>query len=146
MNNEEMKKRAMDKNALPMIFSIKIVKAEENHRIAVGLKSAFEKKKIRLLQDDMKGRDYLTDKQAFESKTDYEKSLLLKPYIQTTALVNELVNLEYEVRGGFIKIRETGRNRKDRFSSLGYANHFANILEADLHKEEFDEDDDIIYF
>ena len=47
-NDEKMSERA-DKTALPVIFSIKVVKLETNHEIAMSLKDAFQKRKIKLL-------------------------------------------------------------------------------------------------
>jgi hypothetical protein len=138
MNNEEMKNRALDKNALPVIFSIKVVKAEVNHEIAMYLKTSFEKKTIKLLIGDIEGKDYLTEKHGYLNKSPEEQAKLIKPYVQTTILVNELVNLEYEIKSGFVKLRETGRNRKDRFSSLAYCNYFAKQLEAKLKKKQED--------
>jgi hypothetical protein len=129
-NDEEMKKRALDKNALPIIFSMKVSKAELNHEIAVNLRGALEKRQIKLLIDDIQGRDYLIEKQGYLSKNSYEQAQMIKPYVQTTALVNEMVNLEYEVRNGFVKVKERGRNRKDRYSSLAYANYLARYLES----------------
>ena len=35
-------------------------------------------------------------------------------------MINELVNLEHEIRNGNIKISEKTGMRKDRYSSLGY--------------------------
>jgi tRNA isopentenyl-2-thiomethyl-A-37 hydroxylase MiaE len=101
----------------------------------VFLKTDFEKKNIKLLINDIQGRDYLIDKMGFLNKSPEEQADLLKPYIQTTALINEMVNLEYEVRNGFVKIKEVGRNRKDRYSSLAYCNYFARQLEAKLKKQ-----------
>lgn len=135
MNNDEMKNRALDKNALPIIYSIKVVKAEVNHEIAMSLRNAFEKKQIKLLIDEINGRDYLTEKFELLKKTPEEQAKLLKPYIQTTILVNELVNLEYEIKNGLVKVYEVGRNRKDRYSSLAYCNYFANILQRNLKKK-----------
>jgi hypothetical protein len=129
MNNEEMKNRALDKNAIPIIYSIKVVRAELNHEIAVNLRSVFEKRLIKLLVNDIQGREFLEDKHGYALKTPEEQANLIKPYIQTTALVNEMVNLEYEIRGGFVKLKEVGKNRKDRYSSLAYANYFARQLE-----------------
>ena len=42
------------------------------------------------------------------------------PYVQTSLMINELVNLEHEVKNGNIKISEKSGMRKDRYSSLGY--------------------------
>lgn len=53
----------------------------------------------------------------------------IAPYLQTTALVNELINLEYSADGGKIKIKEKSGARKDRYSSLAYTNFLADYLE-----------------
>ena len=54
-------------------------------------------------------------------------------YIETVALINEMINLEYE-RGdqtGLIKIMNNS-DRKDRYTSVSYGNYFAQMLEHDL--------------
>jgi len=53
--------------------------------------------------------------------------------VETVALINEMINLEYE-RGeqtGLIKIVNT-TDRKDRYTSVSYGNYFAQMLEHDL--------------
>ena len=42
------------------------------------------------------------------------------PHVQTTLLINELVNLDHDVSGGLIKVHEKSGARKDRYSSLMY--------------------------
>lgn len=138
MNNEDMKKRALDSNALPIIYSIKVAKAELNHKIAMGLRSDLEKKNIKLLIDEIDARGRLSETRGFLSKTPEEQAKLLRPFLQTTALTNEMVNLEYEINSGFVKIKEVGKNRKDRYSSLAYANYYARILEAKIKKKKGD--------
>lgn len=136
INNEEMRERS-DENALPIIYSMKVVKAEVNHEIAVWLKTALEKRLIRLLVNDAEGKEYLIDKHDLMNKSSYEHAMLLRPYVQTTALVNELINLESEVKNGFIKVFEKGKATKDRYSSIGYANYIARLLEQEnLQKKE----------
>lgn len=44
-------------------------------------------------------------------------------------LVNELINLEYSVDGGKIKIKEKSGVRKDRYFSLVYMNFLVDYLE-----------------
>ncbi|MEC4565350.1 terminase family protein [Paenibacillus sp. CMAA1739] len=136
MNNDEMKNRALDKNALPIIFSIKVTKAELNHEIAMNLKTSFEKRSLKLLVGDSIGREHLVEKLSYNSKSVEDQVNLMKPYIQTTILVNEMVNLEYEIRSGYVKLMEVGRSRKDRYSSLAYCNYFAKYLETKLKKND----------
>lgn len=147
MNNEEMKNRSLDKNAIPVIFSIKATSQQLNHEIAVGLRNALQKSKIKLLKNEIEGKEFLINKMGFEKKSVEDQAILLRPFIQTTALVNELVNLEYDTKNGFVKIKETGSNRKDRFSSIAYTNYFADLKEKELKKnDDFDVDDELVYF
>ena len=132
-NDEKMSERA-DKTALPVIFSIKVVKLDVNHEIAMSLKDVFQKRKIKLLVNEIEGRDFLVEKQNMLKKSPEEQAYMIKPYAQTTAMINELINLDSQIYNGFIRIRERGRNRKDRYSSLSYGNFLAKILERDLKK------------
>lgn len=147
-NNEDMKNRALDKNALPIIFSIKVTRSEVNHEMAMGLRSDFEKGKIKLLVDEINARDHLTEKRSFNNLSAEEKSKMITPFIQTTSMINEMVNLEYKMQGGYVKVFETGSNRKDRYSSLSYCNYYARILEKELltDENELEDDDEIVYF
>jgi hypothetical protein len=139
MNNEKMEARALDKNALPVIFSIKVVQRENNHEIAMFLKNCFEQKKIRLLVDEIRGREFLDDNKEYIKSSPEDKANMELPYFQTTALVNELVNLEYEISGGFVRFKKSSA-RKDRFSSLAYGIYYSKILEMELF-DQSDEDD-----
>ena len=78
--------------------------------------------------------DYTKDKKFF---TDPEYSALqIAPFIQTSQFVFETLNLVYEVRDkGNIAVREQGRNRKDRYSSLSYANYLAELIENEKYKK-----------
>lgn len=134
-NNDEMKNRVLDKNALPIIYSLKVVKQEVNHDIAMSLRADLEKGKIKLLINELDAKDYLTEKHGFLKKSPEEQVALLSPYIQTTILINEMINLEYEIRSGFVKLNEVGKNRKDRYSSLAYCNYYARELELKLKKK-----------
>ncbi|MFB0831546.1 terminase large subunit domain-containing protein [Brevibacillus laterosporus] len=145
-NSENMKSRSLERNALPVIFSIKVTTQQLNHEIAMGFRNALHKKKIKLLQTELEGKEFLISKMDFDSKTPEVQAKLLRPYIQTTALVNETVNLEYETRNGYIKVFEVGSNRKDRYSSISYGNYFADLLEKDLKEDEYDEDDELVYY
>lgn len=133
INSEMMDDRKMDKNAIPVIYSIK-ANNEINHKVATGLRSAFEKKKIRLLMNDIEAREDMIQNKGLLKKPVEEQVYLLKPFVQSTALQNELVNLVYKVSSGYIKIEEVGTTTKDRYSSIGYGNYVANLLEQELIK------------
>ena len=56
----------------------------------------------------------------YSSMSTNEKTRLQMPFIHTTLLVNELINLEYESKGTNIKVFEKSGMRKDRVSSVVY--------------------------
>ena len=71
--------------------------------------------------DDRAKNEILKDKiKGFAKMPAYEQMQYKLPYIQTTLLVYELINLEYEIKGTNVKIKERSGMRKDRFSSLEY--------------------------
>ena len=54
------------------------------------------------------------------------------PYLETTLLTYELVNLEYKIMGTNVRINEKSDMRKDRYSSLAY-NYW---VQCQLEREE----------
>ena len=139
MNDESMSSRALEENALPVIYSLKVTQLQTNHEISMYLRTCFEKRKIELLVDEIQARDFL-ENQGFNNKSIEEQAFLTYPYIQTSSLVNELVNLEYEIKNGYVRVKEVGRRRKDRYSSLAYAIYYSKILESQLKEGESDND------
>ncbi|WP_144626323.1 terminase large subunit domain-containing protein [Bacillus altitudinis] len=145
-NDEEMRKRAKTPNPLPVVFSIK-GNTKLNHEIASALRVNLQSSNIELLISEIEGSDFLSDKSSYKNADIEDKVRMKTPYIQTTLLVNELVNLNHEIVGGFIKIKEKSGKRKDRYSSLAYGNYLARHLESErLTKNNFDHDDDLVYF
>ena len=64
------------------------------------------------------------------------------PYVHTTLLVNEFINLTYENSNGLIKVREHSGMRKDRTSSCGYGYYV--ILELSKNLKPRSASDDIL--
>lgn len=146
-NDDEMKDRAKSPNPLPVIFSIKAGN-KLNHEIATSLRGVLQSSYIELLINEIEAKDMLMDKKYYNEASLEDKVFYERPFIQTTLLVNELVNLEYEVIGGYIKVKEKSGKRKDRYSSLAFANYLAKYLEdKNLHNNNsYDPDDPIVYF
>lgn len=137
INDEAMNERVKTKG-LPVVISVK-ANAKFNHEIAVALGTSLSSGKIRLPINDIEKRELLVNEGGFLSKTVEEQQRELYSYQQTSALSNELIALEYQVRSNYIVIQETGSATKDRYSSLAYGNHYANELETKL-KEDGDMD------
>ena len=60
---------------------------------------------------------------------------VLETYIQTTFLIDELINLSHDTSGGLIKVKERPGMRKDRYSSLSYNYYVAIQLENKMSKK-----------
>ncbi|WP_063565465.1 terminase large subunit [Paenibacillus sp. O199] len=144
MNNEEMRDRALDKNALQLVYSLKPT-LQLNHEIHVSFRSALEKKKLQLMVNEIHGKEFLEEKYDFENKTTEEQAKLLYPYYQTSMLINESVSLESEIRNGFVKLSETGSNRKDRYSSAAFANYYADEMERERFSNDTDSDYEFVF-
>ena len=119
-NDKTMAERCKVENAPKVIWSIK-ASATFNSEICTLLRSGFKQGKINLLIDEDEAEDVLKDKIKNYSKISAgEKVQYTAPYLQTTFLVYELINLQYEIKGTNIKIIEKSGMRKDRYSSLAY--------------------------
>lgn len=143
-NEDKTVDKQLARNALPVVYSLKVTNSKINHEIIMGLKDAILKKKIRLLMNNSEAKDMLIENNNRLIGDGAEQARLLKPYMQTTLLINEMINLEYTLNGGYIKVHEKGNARKDRYSSLAYANYLADIIEKEEIKKRIDSDDEII--
>ena len=128
MNDKEMRKRYNDANAKQILYTVK-ASASLNSNIAFSLKSALNNGKVKLLVSDNERRDNLINNKEFPMDLE-GRQRLLSSHQQTTALVNELISLNWSHgSGGNISISEESGGTKDRYTSLAYANYFADELE-----------------
>lgn len=129
-NNDEIHKRCKVKNAPKKIWAM-LANNDINSQCALTLREEFRQGNIQLLSDE-EDFDEIFSQFAGFSKLKLEDKLKIKlPYINTTLMINELINLETEVKGNFVKVREKSNYRKDRYSALSYAIWLSNILEKD---------------
>lgn len=120
VNDKAMAARCKIDNAPKVIWSIKATDAF-NNEACILLRNAFKRGKINLLVSEFESEEILKEKiKNFNKLTNYEQLALKMPYVQTTLLVYELINLQHEIKGGKIKIFEKSGKRKDRYSSLSY--------------------------
>ena len=134
-NDKAMAERCKVDNAPKVIWSIK-ASASFNNEICILLRSGFKSGNINLLISEFEAEEILKDKiKGFNKMPAHEQLLYKMPYIQTTLLVYELINLEYEVRGTNVKITEKSGMRKDRYSSLAYNYWVQCQLEREMLKK-----------
>lgn len=135
INDEKMAERCKDENAEKVIYSIK-GSAKLNSDAAVYLRDAIRRGKIRLLINETDSNDMLNKSKAYQSLLVEDQVLFQEPYYQTTAMINEMVNLDYTSIDGKIKVSESSGMRKDRYSAVAYANYIATELERDMKNVE----------
>lgn len=137
-NDEELKEKCKAPNPIPCIYGIR-GSLQLNHECHLTVKDMIERNLLEFLIDTQDAKEgFLSKNYSIHSKTGEEQAFYLTPYIQTESLINEMINLNMEIKNGYVKLKETSsKARKDRYMSLAYANYFANTLEQDL-----DEDDD----
>ena len=133
-NDKTMAERCSSVNADKVIWSIKAT-AQLNSDCAVLLRDGFKSGKIRLLVSEYDAENLLGEIRGYSSMTPPERQRFQMPYIHTTLLINELVNLRYEEVGGKVRIYERPGMRKDRYSSLAYNYYVATQLEAKLSRK-----------
>lgn len=119
VNDPAMAERCKVTHANKVVWSIKAT-AEFNSKSAFALRAAFQNGKINLLMSEFEAEDTIKKIRGYSKMTATEQTKLKLPYAQTSLLINELINLEHEVKGTNVKIKERTGMRKDRYSSLLY--------------------------
>ena len=135
INDDKMAERCNDKDAPKVIYSIK-ANAQFNSDCAVILRDGIKRGKVRLLTNEMDGKDWLGSIKGYRDM-DAEKQVMFElPFYQTTALINEMINLDYENKDGKIKIKEASNMRKDRYSSISYGYMISDLMERELRNKD----------
>ena len=133
MNDEKVANRIQIAGAEENVFIIK-AQLETNSSIAESMRNALNSGMIDLLISNTEAVDEISTFFPEYATADVDTQLFFeRPYLETVALINEMIDLEYE-RGeqtGLIKI-VNNNNRKDRYTSVSYGNYFAQTLEHDM--------------
>lgn len=129
-NNKEIADRCHVPDAPKKIWAV-MGSPEFNTQCALGLRESFRQGTARLLISDYDCEDALQELAGYNKLSTEDKISLKMPYINTTLLTNELVELEYEAKNNAIKVIEKKTKRKDRYSSLSYNIYVAKQVERE---------------
>ena len=119
IDNPEMSERCKVKGAPRVIYAIK-ANNKFNNDMVLSLRAGFQNGYINLLIDDSSVIEKLNTIRGYKSLTEEQQAKMKLPYVQTSFLINELINLTHDASNGLIKVKEKSGMRKDRYSSLGY--------------------------
>ena len=132
-NDTTMAERCTVPNAPKVIWSIK-ASAQFNSDCAFLLREGFRSGRVRLLVSEYDADELLSEIRGWGSLNPPEQIRLKMPYINTTLLIDELVNLQHEESGGKVKIYEKTGMRKDRYSGISYNYYVAIQIENRMSK------------
>lgn len=145
INDKDIANRVNVVGALENVFVIN-ASQKLNNDIAVSLRNVLEAGMIELLVNLDEAKDFLESNVAeYSSTLDVDiMTFYERPYLETQALINEMMSLEYirNEQTGVITLFETGSNTKDRYVSLAYGSYFIGLLEQDLLSDDSDYDYD----
>ena len=136
MNDEknEYKRYRTDQTEIDAIYQIK-AHAAENTEAYVILQSNLNSGLLRFLIDERSAKNELLATKAGQAMSPEARNEYLKPYIYTTILKQEMMNLKQENEGVNIKLnRCSSRIGKDKFSSLIYALYYIKKEEEQKKK------------
>ena len=119
-NNPEIAARCTSANAEKALWVINNQTAKFNSECAFTLREGFRSGKIRLLIGEDEAKANFIGQRGWGALNPIEKEAFLSPYVETTQLVDELINLKYEDTMNGVKVYEKSGYRKDRYSSLSY--------------------------
>lgn len=133
----ELKNRTLGVNAIPVIYCISAT-AKLNSLMAVDMRDKLKKKLFGFLTDEIRAEDYLIRTKAGEYLKNDDpsvKAFFMQPYVQTSLMINEAINLTMMLSAGNVKLIEPSNGRKDRIVTLMMGNYYASFLDADLLKD-----------
>lgn len=135
INNDDLNIRCRVRDANKVVYAIKAT-AKQNNDMCLALRAGFQNGYINLLMSENDIEDKWTKMiKGYNKLSDNQQSLLKLPYYQTTFLIDELINLDHEVSGGLIRVKERSGMRKDRYSSLCMNYYVVNQLKIKKKKQ-----------
>ena len=139
---EELRSRTIDKDAVQCIIPF-IGTGETNSLSWQSLKKQLEINNIKFLISEQEYQSYLeeTGERYTMASEDFAKEML--PYVQTSEVIHECVNLSAEYRNGLVKLTEPRSSYKDRAVCLAYGNYIAEKIENKYNKQNQTQEYDI---
>lgn len=145
INDKDMELRCAIPEAEKVIWSIK-ANSKFNDIIATSLREGFKQGQINLLVSEYDCDEYLRDNiKGYKGKSELQQLEYKHQYMETTLLVNELINLQHKIEGRSVKIKERPGMRKDRYSSLAYNFWVMKQYELKLSNDYREEQDEILF-
>lgn len=138
MNDSELASQIANENAQPVIYVISAT-SDLNMQIAQNLHSYLTERQIDFLIPKEEAVPILqTLCPSYLTLPPEEQLYYERPYMETAFLINEMVELVYEInsRTGTRRLTEKSGKMKDRYSSVSYGCYFVQQLALDMISNE----------
>ena len=136
----ELRARTVDPEAIPCIIPMKAT-AELNSNMWKSLWKVLNNGELLLLEDELQATKRYDENYKTELLSSQERFLALNPFIQTSMLISEGINLSQSWKNGVLTLVQPRMGHKDRMSALQYANAVADKIENNYaisqHSDEF---------
>jgi hypothetical protein len=130
-----IREATVDPFAIPVVIPV-VGTAERNSNYHVAMRNALASHTIRFLVDEIVLKQEKSDDVDFLTLEPHALMRRMLGHIQTSLMMEEAVNLEQEVKNGFIKLIEKRSNFKDRIIATEYGNYLFYLLELKMIKEQ----------
>jgi hypothetical protein len=134
---QELLERTLGVEALPVIYPISASQSS-NSIMYSALRNSLQKKMWKFLVSEGDAEDFLV-KSSNEFRNNSNETnvygYFMSPYVNTSLLISECINLDMTLVGGLVKLSEKPGAYKDRFSSLLYMNYIVSEFDKQLMKE-----------
>ena len=138
-----LRESTIDPFAIPVVVPV-IGTAERNSNYHIAMRNALMSHSIRFLVDEIILKQEKSDDIDFLTLEPNALMRRMLGHVQTSLMMEEAVNLEQEVKNGFIKLSEGKRaGLKDRIMATEYGNHLFHLLELKMIKEQQESNIDI---
>lgn len=134
-NNPEIASRCKVKGAPKVIWAVNAT-AEFNSQCALGLREEIRQGNLQLLCTEDDFEESFSDITGYAKLSSEARTYLKAPYVHTSLMINELINLEYETKNNVVRVKEKHGMRKDRYSSLSYNIYVAKHIEHEHMNQE----------
>lgn len=141
----ELRQRTVDPEYIPCMVPMK-ASAELNSNMWKSLWKSLNNHSLLLLEDELQATKNFDENEKAALFTSEQRAQYLLPYVQTSMLISEGINLSATWKdNGMLSLSQPRMGHKDRMSSLQYANWIADKIENNhaisQNQEEFNIND-----
>ena len=140
----ELRGRTVDPEAIPCLIPMKAT-SELNSNMWKSLWRVLNNGELLLLQDELQATKDFESNYKNELLSSQERFLALNPFVQTSMLISEGINLSQSWKNGILTLTQPRMGHKDRMSALQYGNAVADKIENNYaisqHSDDFNIED-----